>query len=73
MDDGFLASNPGLASRFSRHVTFPDYSFEELVTIVRQHADASGYTCAADVSQALLAFFQAQPRDQSFGNARLAR
>ncbi|MFJ8788763.1 right-handed parallel beta-helix repeat-containing protein [Streptomyces sp. NPDC102462] len=69
----FLASNPGLASRFSRHVEFPDYSSEELVTIVQQHAAASGFECAPDVPQALLAFFKAQPRDRSFGNARLAR
>ncbi|MFJ5835414.1 right-handed parallel beta-helix repeat-containing protein [Streptomyces shenzhenensis] len=69
----FLASNPGLASRFSRHVEFPDYSSEELVTIVQQHAAASGFECAADVPQALLTFFKAQPRDRSFGNARLAR
>ncbi|UIX31996.1 right-handed parallel beta-helix repeat-containing protein [Streptomyces sp. GQFP] len=69
----FLASNPGLASRFSRHVEFPDYSSEELVTIVGQHAAASGFECAPDVPQALLTFFEAQPRDRSFGNARLAR
>ncbi|WP_030618845.1 right-handed parallel beta-helix repeat-containing protein [Streptomyces fulvoviolaceus] len=69
----FLASNPGLASRFSRHVEFPDYSSEELVTIVGQHAAASGFECAPDLSQALLTFFKAQPRDRSFGNARLAR
>ncbi|MGW3957794.1 right-handed parallel beta-helix repeat-containing protein [Streptomyces sp. NPDC004752] len=69
----FLASNPGLASRFSRHVEFPDYSSEELVTIVQRHAAASGFECALELPQALLAFFKAQPRDRSFGNARLAR
>ncbi|MEU9453135.1 right-handed parallel beta-helix repeat-containing protein [Streptomyces sp. NPDC048277] len=69
----FLASNPGLASRFSRHVEFPDYSSEELVTIVGQHAAASGFECAPDLPKALLTFFEAQPRDRSFGNARLAR
>jgi SpoVK/Ycf46/Vps4 family AAA+-type ATPase len=69
----FLASNPGLASRFSRHVQFTDYSSEELVTIVRRHAAASGFTCAPEVSEALLALFRALPRDRSFGNARLAR
>ncbi|MEV1046876.1 right-handed parallel beta-helix repeat-containing protein [Streptomyces sp. NPDC049916] len=69
----FLASNPGLSSRFSRHIEFPDYSSEELVTIVRQHAALSGFECAPDVPPALLEFFDAQPRDRSFGNARLAR
>jgi SpoVK/Ycf46/Vps4 family AAA+-type ATPase len=69
----FLSSNPGLASRFSRRIEFPDYSSEELVTIVRQHAAASGFECAPQVPQALLAFFDSLPRDRSFGNARLAR
>ncbi|MFE3144364.1 right-handed parallel beta-helix repeat-containing protein [Streptomyces scopuliridis] len=69
----FLASNPGLSSRFSRHIKFPDYTSEELVTIVRQQAALSGFECAPDVPQALLEFFEAQPRDRSFGNARLAR
>lgn len=69
----FMASNPGLASRFSRRVQFDDYSSEELVTIVQQHAAASGFTCAPDVSQALLEFFESLPRGRSFGNARLAR
>ncbi|NEE32457.1 AAA family ATPase, partial [Streptomyces sp. SID7982] len=60
----FLASNPGLSSRFSRHIEFPDYSSEELVTIVRQHAAISGFECAPDVPAALLAYFDAQPRDR---------
>ena len=38
-------ANPGLASRFSTRVEFDNYSADELVTIVRQHADSAGYTC----------------------------
>src|SRR5215468_4428417 len=30
---GFLESNPGLQSRFSREISFPDYSTDELVAI----------------------------------------
>nr|WP_242434191.1 AAA family ATPase [Streptomyces sp. CB01580] len=71
--DRFLDSNPGLASRFTRHVEFPDYSSDELVTIVRQHAADNGYECAPGAASALRAYFDAVPRGRSFGNARLAR
>ncbi|MET9152627.1 right-handed parallel beta-helix repeat-containing protein [Streptomyces griseoflavus] len=69
----FLASNPGLTSRFSKFVTFEDYSTDELVTIVSRHAEASGYECAEATVEALRAHVDGIPRDRSFGNARLAR
>ncbi|MGW8062561.1 right-handed parallel beta-helix repeat-containing protein [Streptomyces ziwulingensis] len=69
----FLSSNPGLTSRFSKFVTFEDYSTDELVTIVSRHAAASGYECADATLEALRAQVDAVPRDRSFGNARLAR
>ncbi|GAA3493192.1 hypothetical protein GCM10019016_002910 [Streptomyces prasinosporus] len=69
----FLASNPGLTSRFSKFVRFEDYSTDELVTIVSRHAAASGYECAPGTLEALRAHVDALPRDRSFGNARLAR
>ncbi|NEA68416.1 right-handed parallel beta-helix repeat-containing protein [Streptomyces sp. SID12488] len=69
----FLASNPGLTSRFSKFVQFEDYSTEELVTIVSRHAAASGYECGTDTLATLRAHVDAIPRDRSFGNARLAR
>ncbi|MGW0856111.1 right-handed parallel beta-helix repeat-containing protein [Streptomyces sp. NPDC002690] len=71
--EGFLASNPGLSSRFSRRVEFADYSSGELVTIVRAHAAASGYDCGPGTGQVLREYFDSLPRDRSFGNARLAR
>jgi SpoVK/Ycf46/Vps4 family AAA+-type ATPase len=69
----FLASNPGLASRFSRHVTFGNYSTEELVTIMRQRAAESGYQLADATEEVLRARISVLPRDRTFGNARLAR
>ncbi|MEU5023882.1 right-handed parallel beta-helix repeat-containing protein [Streptomyces milbemycinicus] len=69
----FLASNPGLASRFSRFVEFENYSTDELLTILERHAEESGYTCTADTLDALHTHIDAIPRDRSFGNGRLAR
>ncbi|MGW6459180.1 right-handed parallel beta-helix repeat-containing protein [Streptomyces sp. NPDC055078] len=70
---GFLASNPGLASRFSRFVEFGDYSTDELLTIMERQAEESGYTCPAPTLEALRTHIDAVPRGRSFGNARLAR
>ena len=71
--DGFLASNPGLASRFSRQVKFDNYSDEELMTIVERQAEAAGYTCTPETVGALAEMFASVPRDRSFGNGRFAR
>ena len=40
---GFLESNPGLHSRFSREITFPDYATGELVAITQTFAGESQY------------------------------
>ncbi|GJF34289.1 hypothetical protein KNE206_69890 [Kitasatospora sp. NE20-6] len=70
---GFLASNPGLASRFSRQIAFEHYSDDELVTIVGLHAETAGYTCSPETLDALGSLFRAVPRDRTFGNGRFAR
>jgi len=69
----FLASNPGVASRFSRTVTFPDYSAEELLEITVRQADEHEYQLAEDTAEALLGHFADLPRGPSFGNGRTAR
>jgi hypothetical protein len=69
----FLGSNPGLASRFSRHVEFEDYSSDELVEIMRSQAVANGYDFSPDAAGALRTYVGDLPRDRTFGNGRLAR
>lgn len=71
--EGFLAANPGLSSRFSHRVLFADYTADELVTIVNQHANASAYECSGPAVAALRGHFAAVPRGDSFGNGRYAR
>ena len=69
----FIESNPGLRSRFPKTIFFPDYTTEELVAIFHALGQRSGYRCDADAAERLRAWFDAQPRDKGFGNARLAR
>lgn len=71
--DAFLATNPGLDSRFSHRVRFANYTPDELVTIVNQHATRSGYECTGSTVAALRGHFAAVDRTASFGNGRYAR
>ncbi|MFJ8331853.1 right-handed parallel beta-helix repeat-containing protein [Streptomyces sp. NPDC094437] len=69
----FLSVNPGVASRFSRTITFSDYGPEELLRIVEQQAEEHEYSLAASASPALLTYFADLPKGPAFGNGRTAR
>ena len=69
----FLASNPGLRSRFSREITFPDYSTDELVSIAQTLAGGYEYTLDEEAEEALRAILAGAARGEGFGNARFAR
>ncbi|MGW1838401.1 right-handed parallel beta-helix repeat-containing protein [Streptomyces sp. BBFR2] len=69
----FLASNPGLASRFSRTVHFEDYTTDELLSIVQSTCARDGYECVPETVDALRHHFAAIERGEDFGNARYAR
>ncbi|MGW6153190.1 right-handed parallel beta-helix repeat-containing protein [Streptomyces sp. NPDC055144] len=69
----FLSVNPGVASRFSRTITFSDYLPEELLRIVEQQADEHEYRLGEGACEALLKHFTALPKGPAFGNGRTAR
>ncbi|MEW2526571.1 right-handed parallel beta-helix repeat-containing protein [Streptomyces sp. NPDC047071] len=69
----FLSVNPGVASRFSRTITFGDYDAEELLRIVEQQAEEHEYTLGTGTAEALLKYFTAIPKGPTFGNGRTAR
>ncbi|MFF9160866.1 right-handed parallel beta-helix repeat-containing protein [Streptomyces longwoodensis] len=69
----FLSVNPGVASRFSRTITFGDYGPEELLRIVEQQAEEHEYRLAPGTPEALLKYFTALPKGPAFGNGRTAR
>jgi SpoVK/Ycf46/Vps4 family AAA+-type ATPase len=72
---GFLAANPGLASRFTVRVEFPGYSANELLAILRAMAASEDYQLAPEAAAKARALFDARRRasPDSFGNARAAR
>ena len=69
----FLASNPGLRSRFAREIYFPDYTTEELLAITRKLVADNSYELAPEAEAGLRALFASAPRGEGFGNARFAR
>jgi stage V sporulation protein K len=69
----FLQSNPGLRSRFSREISFPDYATDELVAITRSLAGEYEYTLDDGAQEALRAILAGAARGEGFGNARFAR
>ncbi|HET8607769.1 MAG TPA: AAA family ATPase [Gaiellaceae bacterium] len=70
---GFLESNPGLRSRFSREIVFPDYTTDELLAIAARFGRQNRYTIAPDAEERLRAIFDGVARGEGFGNARFAR
>jgi SpoVK/Ycf46/Vps4 family AAA+-type ATPase len=69
----FLDGYPGLGSRFSRTVHFVDYTPEEMVTILEQHAQTSGYELTMDTQAAVLELFATATAFERSGNGRFAR
>ena len=71
----FLASNPGLSSRFTRTLSFEDYRPQELFAIYRALAEEQRYTLGAGVEEVLRVHFESlyEGRDENFGNAREVR
>ncbi len=69
----FLASNPGLRSRFAREIAFDDYTNAELVDIFDKVAADADYELDNDARDALDAIFADARSRKGFGNARYAR
>ncbi|MCK9903741.1 AAA family ATPase [Frankia sp. Cpl3] len=69
----FLASNAGLASRFSHQIRFASYTADELVAIFEELARVAGYDVDGDSLRVLRTHFDGITRDETFGNGRYAR
>ncbi|GGJ04271.1 stage V sporulation protein K [Alicyclobacillus cellulosilyticus] len=75
--DAFLATNPGLPSRFPIQLTFPDYDDEMLICIARQMAQARQYQITpeaeAKIRQQLMRIRRVPHLCSGFSNARWVR
>ncbi|MBQ3636041.1 MAG: AAA family ATPase [Bacteroidales bacterium] len=71
----FIESNPGLQSRFTRYIDFPDYSASELVGIYKMYMKKNTYELTADGEQKLIEKlnYAVAHKDRNFGNARYVR
>jgi Cdc6-like AAA superfamily ATPase len=69
----FLDSNPGLRSRFSKTIDFPDYTDDELMAIFESIGKEHHYTLSGSAKAAVKSYFASSERGPTFGNGRLAR
>jgi stage V sporulation protein K len=63
----FLESNPGLRSRFSREIVFPDYTTKELVAITIKFGQDADYRLGEGSERTLRALFGSARRGEGLG------
>ena len=69
----FIASNPGLASRFTKTIDFPPYQVSELCEIFRSMATEQQYLLPIGFEQKLSPWIEQRGNDPQWGNARSMR
>jgi hypothetical protein len=69
----FIDSNPGLRSRFTTYIDFPDYSVDQLVLIFERMAATAKIRLGDGVVDKLRDLFTKAGGVGNFGNARYAR
>ena len=71
----FIASNPGLESRFNRYFYFEDYTGAEMMEIFESMCQKNGYRLTPESYETAVILFREryEERDETFGNARDVR
>lgn len=74
MED-FINTNPGLKSRFTRYLTFEDFSPDELLRIIHLFARKADYHFSEEADRAVSALLgkACKEKKEGFGNARYVR
>jgi probable Rubsico expression protein CbbX len=68
--DRFYESNPGLSSRITNHIDFPDYSVDELLKIAKLMLEDQQYQLTPDAEIALGQYIKRRKEKPLFANAR---
>ena len=71
--DQFFSANPGMQSRVAHHITFPDYTVDELEQIAVLMTEQLGYTFSAEGRDALHRYLVRRIDQPWFANARSVR
>lgn len=71
----FIDSNPGLQSRFTRYIDFPDYTADELYQIFLMRSNKYNYVLDRDAEDYLQSSLEntVMTKSRNFGNARYVR
>jgi probable Rubsico expression protein CbbX len=71
--DTFFAANPGMQSRVAHHITFPDYTVEELQQISVLMTDDLGYQFSDEAREVMGRYLEKRVGQPWFANARSVR
>jgi len=71
--DAFFASNPGMASRVTHHVDFPDYTSDELMEIAQRMLERQDYRLSPEAEQAFREYLERRMRMPRFAHGRSTR
>jgi probable Rubsico expression protein CbbX len=71
--DAFFASNPGMASRVTHHVDFPDYTPDELMEIAQRMLEVQAYRLSPGGEQAFREYLERRMRMPRFAHGRSTR
>jgi hypothetical protein len=71
--DEFFASNPGMASRVTHHIDFPDYTPEELMEIAQGMLERQDYRLSPAAEQAFREYLERRMQMPRFAHGRSTR
>jgi len=69
----FFQYNPGFRSRVAHHISFPDYTLQELTTIADLMLREQNYSFDSEARQAFVEYLELRTRQPQFANARSVR